>query len=1141
MTGWGTSRAEADPLGKPSEAAGGAKVDAAAAAVLAAAGPGVVVVQDMEVAFTGVLLDSSGLIVTSDAVVSLNFDLKVRALVGQQGNYQEKLFEKVVLIGVDKEKGLALIRVNPEGARLTPCRRAVGTPKPGETTYAVGIPNSRIPPAKHTLEAMRGVSSGVRQDAKAGAVIQSDSAIKISSWGGGLVDSSGALLGVLVVEAAGKHGLGFSIPIQDIDPKRFKPVRWVKPTQQQTQRMKDIGEAARLTAIAVDDDYDVSAYYFQIFLICNRALLKFNPEEANPYLVMEEYYNSHKRQDVAKAYLELGIKNAPMDRSIRLRQAEIANQAGDLKAVEKLILDLYIEGKMTPYEEARAFLTIQYKQADPLKMLYVLKTCSHDRHNVESAMRSMGESVNAQQRRMLGEATSYSQQGLEDFLRAATKINMVESSQFDFAQSPARDVQADVKTMLSAGRMIPKGGITIRMPQTYEASGPATTDGLYMSFHSDKGLVFFSPLENRITAAWTRDLKDLDWSNRVLVAPDYSRKVLEVRSIATGERLRTIDLPAVERVRVVMHPDNDRLALVIARKGAHPAYIVNLEKGAFLPLVGDGAEALRDALEKGNIQINGPKFDRFTINGKTVLERDGAIIKRMSDAPWDDIYLRLTPDFFIKQGANSSSPVINGPGGTTLKLPITIGGENHAGLKAVSAILGSRSQMLVKAGRTFQVLGLPGFEVQNRFVDAREAGVLADKATVVPGMFVNPQVWASASVNRVVVHEPTKSRVLRVMPFDQTGVGVMGDGKDRAAQVKSRFMSTTGEMDLGPLDISSLVEGVGARGWTVVTSKAHDLIYVIDPGQGKVVFKVPLLSPKAVFAAGGNRLVILIDDPGVVETWDLATGKQLDVSPIDWREGKPSGIWMGAGNDELAVVQVTEGVEKTGATPFRLKWMVMEVASRKFGEKKRTLVQAMERLPRAVMSAEGDIFQPDTQAVEANKVSSRGFGASTVTPLSSKQGYWIPGALPRHVAGANLFVASNNVTQAFDFFDSSGVWMDSVSAPLPGSVLALSPKQGAAALMTAEGKSLFFRWTPVGGSEVRFNVRRNSKNKAAGLRGLLHPDTAVELAVKIPGVTVDRETLEVLVPAEAEADVSNMGLILQLDHPDGSRQYIAVE
>jgi len=153
---------------------------------------------------SGVIVDSSGLIVTNNHVVSKADEIKV--------NLSDKREFKAKLIGTDTKTDLALLKIEAEGL---PTIAWADSDKleVGEFVLAVGNPfglNQTV--TMGIVSAVGRASMGI---AEYEDFIQTDAAINPGNSGGALVNVRGELVGIntaIFSQSGGNNGIGFAVP-----------------------------------------------------------------------------------------------------------------------------------------------------------------------------------------------------------------------------------------------------------------------------------------------------------------------------------------------------------------------------------------------------------------------------------------------------------------------------------------------------------------------------------------------------------------------------------------------------------------------------------------------------------------------------------------------------------------------------------------------------------------------------------------------------------------------------------------------------------------------------------------------------------------------------------------------------------------
>jgi S1-C subfamily serine protease len=175
--------------------------------------------QENESTGSGFLIDKDGHIVTNAHVVHAATDVRVKL------SDSRTVLAKV--IGADVDTDLAVIKIEPGDAKLTPLRLGDSdSVQVGDPTVAIGNPFG----LERTLTT--GVVSALQRQIRAengftiDDVIQTDAAINPGNSGGPLIDATGKVIGVNSAiktsgGSSGNVGIGFAVPVNTV--KRVVP------------------------------------------------------------------------------------------------------------------------------------------------------------------------------------------------------------------------------------------------------------------------------------------------------------------------------------------------------------------------------------------------------------------------------------------------------------------------------------------------------------------------------------------------------------------------------------------------------------------------------------------------------------------------------------------------------------------------------------------------------------------------------------------------------------------------------------------------------------------------------------------------------------------------------------------------------
>ena len=163
---------------------------------------------------SGVIIDSkNGYIVTNYHVVG-NADRLTVTLNQEEADWE------AVIVGVDPENDLAVIKIKDPPATLTAIKMGASENlRIGQSVYAIGNPFG----FDHTLTS--GIISALNRNIKSSngvlmeGTIQTDASINPGNSGGPLLDSSGNLIGIntmIVSPSSGSVGIGFAIPVDKV-------------------------------------------------------------------------------------------------------------------------------------------------------------------------------------------------------------------------------------------------------------------------------------------------------------------------------------------------------------------------------------------------------------------------------------------------------------------------------------------------------------------------------------------------------------------------------------------------------------------------------------------------------------------------------------------------------------------------------------------------------------------------------------------------------------------------------------------------------------------------------------------------------------------------------------------------------------
>ena len=176
-------------------------------ALIARAAPAVVVLSEEGGARgTGFVVSADGTIVTNLHVIARMQQPRVTLADG-------KRFDAVSIIGYDKERDLAVLKIAATGLHVLPLGDSRKV-RVGQRVIAFGTPLG------YSGTTTTGIVSAIRRHPKVpGArLLQTDAAINPGNSGGPLIDAKGRAIGVVTSMIPNAQSLGFAVPAEELRP-----------------------------------------------------------------------------------------------------------------------------------------------------------------------------------------------------------------------------------------------------------------------------------------------------------------------------------------------------------------------------------------------------------------------------------------------------------------------------------------------------------------------------------------------------------------------------------------------------------------------------------------------------------------------------------------------------------------------------------------------------------------------------------------------------------------------------------------------------------------------------------------------------------------------------------------------------------
>lgn len=231
----------------------------------------VVEIMTDESAGSGVLVSDTGLVATNFHVVSNSSSIEVRLSNGDR-------YTPSGIVDFDLVKDIAILKIPGFDLPYTELgnSNSVGI---GDDVVVIGAPQGL------SQSVSRGIISATRNTGEGYSLIQTDSAISPGSSGGGMFDSSGRLVGIMVSYLEGGQNLNFAVPINYVRGMINQEVEY--SMEEFIALQEDLPLSVGNASFASNDPIDMETF---ISRVESHFDLNFNylPEEEAWYLDLEE-------------------------------------------------------------------------------------------------------------------------------------------------------------------------------------------------------------------------------------------------------------------------------------------------------------------------------------------------------------------------------------------------------------------------------------------------------------------------------------------------------------------------------------------------------------------------------------------------------------------------------------------------------------------------------------------------------------------------------------------------------------------------------------------------------------------------------------------------------------------------------------
>lgn len=206
--------------------------------------PAVVQLKSLASEGSGIIIDSSGLILTNLHVVATSLPCTV-SVTDKTGKIAHTL-EGAVLHKVHPSRDLAILKVKGAGAELPVAVLAAADQslRPASTCFSISSPAGTEGALTNTFT--QGMISTPSRLLEGEEFIQFSAPVNAGSSGGALLSREGKLIGVITAKQEGAEGLAFAIPIAGIDLTQFVEPKERKGNEERHRKAVEYAARARM-------------------------------------------------------------------------------------------------------------------------------------------------------------------------------------------------------------------------------------------------------------------------------------------------------------------------------------------------------------------------------------------------------------------------------------------------------------------------------------------------------------------------------------------------------------------------------------------------------------------------------------------------------------------------------------------------------------------------------------------------------------------------------------------------------------------------------------------------------------------------------------------------------------------------------
>ena len=303
--------------------------------------PSVVVLECLDGAGTGMVLEEEGLILTNAHVMASPMRYRCIADVKVGDEYETVVFHDIEIIGFHPTLDMALVKVDPDEHEgdLVPVSLDPAEAVPGQRVYAIGNPSGGGIALNKTIT--QGILSGVDRQVEGDEYYQIDAAINPGNSGGPLCDREGEVIGMVTLKFTDVENVGFAIPLDELDCDEFAPLAEREIDNDKALELFELGNTwyDRAGEAAHNGELDERARECYILsLTCYHMAITYNPTEPIFYYNVGMLLRTLEQYEIASAYLAESVRLDPWYHGDYLTYRELGLALAYLERTDEALL-----------------------------------------------------------------------------------------------------------------------------------------------------------------------------------------------------------------------------------------------------------------------------------------------------------------------------------------------------------------------------------------------------------------------------------------------------------------------------------------------------------------------------------------------------------------------------------------------------------------------------------------------------------------------------------------------------------------------------------------------------------------------------------------------------------------------------------